>query len=272
MFRDVQRSIFEKLEAQSALPLSSRYLEIFMMALIVANVIVVVLETVPTLHVMFGEFFFVFDVVSVIIFTVEYILRLWTCVLDGRFSRPVLGRIQYAATPMAIIDLLAVLPFYIPMIIPIDLRFMRVLRLFRIFRVLKLGRYTEAMVTLERVVISKKEEIVATLFILLIVLLFTSSAMFYAEHEAQPEDFESIPQAMWWGIVTLATIGYGDVYPVTPLGKFIGGLVALVGIAVYALPAGILASGFAEEVARKKERGKKCPHCGMNLDDPPNKL
>jgi len=186
MFRDVQRSIFEKLETQSSLPLSSRYLEIFMMALIVANVAVVVLETVPSLYAQFGEIFFVFDVVSVIIFSIEYVLRLWTCVLDGQFSRPVLGRIRYAATPMAIVDLLAVLPFYLPMIIPIDLRFLRILRLFRIFRILKLGRYTEAMVTLERVVVSKKEDIVATLFILIIVLLFTSSVMFYAEHDAQP--------------------------------------------------------------------------------------
>jgi voltage-gated potassium channel len=248
---------------------ASHYFDVFMITLITLNVLVVSLETISGLHEHFLLFFGIFDGLSVAIFTVEYALRLWVITLWPKYRRPVLGRLHYMLTPLALVDLLAIAPFYIPFVIPvhlIDLRFLRILRLVRIFRILKLSRYSEAVKTLERVLYHKKEELAATFFILILLLIFCSSLMYVAEHEAQPDKFSSIPAAMWWGIITLATIGYGDVIPITLYGKIIGGFVAILGIAVFALPAGIFASGFAEELALKKLGcALVCPHCGQHL-------
>jgi len=242
-----------------------------MIVLIVLNVAVVVLETVPWLYHTYFWAFTTIDVVSFAVFTVEYILRLWVCTSNPAFTRPITGRIRYATTPMAVIDLLAIAPFYLPLLIPIDLRFLRILRLFRIIRILKLGRYSEAVKMFGTVLKKKKEQLVISLSILLMAIVLASSLMYYAENEAQPELFASIPHAMWWALVTLATVGYGDMYPITPLGKVIGGFVLIVGIAIFALPTAILAAGFFEESqkeSREEEFQKEvavCPACGHHF-------
>ena len=130
-----------------------------------------------------------------------------------------------------------------------------------------MGRYSDSIRLFEEVLVKKKEDIIVAFGILLMVLVIASSCMYYAEHEAQPEKFASIPHAMWWGIITLATIGYGDIYPITPLGQVIGGVVVVIGIGVFALPTAILASGFIEVIdVRKNNKGfVVCPHCGMPL-------
>jgi len=238
-----------------------------MSALIIVNVLVVILETVSSIHTQYLIEFRFIDDFSIIVFTIEYILRIWTCTLHKKYQNPVTGRLRYASTPLAIVDLLAFLPFYLPVFIPIDLRMLRELRLLRLIRVLKLGRYSESIKLFEEVLVRKKEDIIVALGILLMVLVIVSSCMYYAEHEAQPVKFASIPQAMWWGIVTLATIGYGDTYPITPLGQVIGGLVIVIGIGVFALPTAILASGFIEVIDYRKNQKDVvvCPHCGMPL-------
>ena len=203
------------------------------------------------------------------VFTVEYVLRLWTCTMHREFSRVVVGRARFALTPLALVDLIAILPFYLPMILPFDLRFIRILRLVRLLRLLKMGRYLESMRTLGRVFTSKKEELIIAISIVSILLVLASSVMYFLEYEAQPEAFSSIPAAMWWGVATLTTVGYGDVYPVTPLGKVLGGIIAITGIGIFALPAGILASGFAEEIQERRGKGRLCPHCGQDIDKAP---
>jgi voltage-gated potassium channel len=155
------------------------------------------------------------------------------------------------------------LPFYLPAVIPVDLRFLRILRLFRLIRVMKLGRYSDAMKMFHAVIAKTKEELLLALSILFIVLVLASSAMYYAEHDVQPEKFANIPDAMWWAVVTLATVGYGDIYPVTTLGKVIGGVVVVTGIAIFALPAAILSAGFIEEIQDKKT--VVCPKCGYRI-------
>lgn len=247
----------------------SKYFDPFIMALISLNVLAVVLETVDWLNASYGWLFRAFDMFSVAVFTVEYILRAWSCTENPRFRSPFSGRLRYLITPMAIIDLLAILPFYLPFVIP-DLRFIRALRLFRLFRILKLARYSDALKTFAEVLNLKKEELGVTLFATLIMLTVASSMVYEAENEVQPEAFANIPDAMWWGVVTLTTVGYGDIYPKTPLGKFIGSFVVIAGVGLFALPAGILASGFNEVLQRRKEKKRKkmiCPHCHRYIGD-----
>ena len=177
-----------------------------------------------------------------------------------------LGRIRFALQPLQIIDLLAILPFYLPFI-GIDLRFLRAVQLFRLFRLLKMGRYSQSLTTLTNVIKSKKEELSITLFAGFILLIIASSLIYLVENEAQPEAFHSIPNSMWWGVVTLTTVGYGDVYPKTALGKIIGACIALLGIGLFALPAGIIASGFASEIQKKETEIKVCPHCGKKISE-----
>jgi len=242
---------------------AARYFNYFMTVLIIANVLAVILETVDPLRTRYLSLFTVVDVVSISIFTVEYFIRVWICTLNPAYAHPVVGRLRYMVSVYAIIDLLAFLPFYIPAVIPVDLRFLRILRMFRFIRVLKLGRYSHAMQTFHTVVDKTKEELLLALSILFIVLVISSSAMYYAEHDVQPEKFDSIPDAMWWAVVTLATVGYGDIYPITPLGRFIGAVVVVTGIAIFALPAAILSAGFIEEIQDKKT--VICPKCGYRI-------
>ena len=232
----------------------SKLFDIFIMTLIALNVIAVILATVERLNLQYQYYFRIFEIFSVTIFTIEYLLRLWTCTINKNFRNSITGRIKYIFTPFAIIDLLAILPFYLPMIIPLDLRFIRAVRLFRLFRLFKIGRYSKAVVILKKLLKDKKEELVLVIFIAFILLIIFSSLMYFIEKEAQPEAFSSIPAAMWWGVTTLTTVGYGDIYPITTLGKIVGALIAFLGIGLFALPAGILGSGLVE-ATRKKEKG-----------------
>lgn len=187
----------------------------------------------------------------------EYTLRVWVCTFHLEFNKPITGRIKYILTPLALIDLLVLLPFYIPIFVHLDLRFLRLFRVFRIVLILKLGKFSEGLQRLIRVVYNKKEELFISLMLVFFLLIVSSSLIYYAECYVQPESFPSIISAMWWAVATLTTVGYGDVYPKTTLGKIIAGFVSLLGIGLFALPSGIIASGLVEEVRKKKE--KKTP-------------
>ncbi len=229
----------------------SRYFDVCLMTLIVANVIVVILESVEGLYLPYAHIFYAFDVFSVAVFTVEYILRLWTCTEDARYRGSVRGRLRYAVTPLALVDLFAVLPFFLPLLIPIDLRFIRIIRLLRIFRLFKLVRYSYALNLLRQAFSKEKEIIAVACFVLVILLVVASSLMFYIEHDAQPEAFSNIPATMWWAVATLTTVGYGDICPVTPLGKLLGSFIAILGIGMFAIPTGVLATAFIEELQKR---------------------
>ncbi|MFA6096706.1 MAG: ion transporter [Candidatus Paceibacterota bacterium] len=267
MYKETQKIIFEILEGTEASGPNGRAVTFFMTVLIFLNIIAVALETVEPFHFQYAELFNIFEIFSIIIFTLEYVLRLWTCDLRADFNEHVKNRLRYAMTPMAVADLLSVLPFYLPIFLTLDLRTIKVLRLLRLFRIAKLGRYSAVFKMFKEIIREKKEELFLSAFLIFIALVISSSLMYFIEHEAQPEKFSSIPAAMWWGIVTLATIGYGDVYPITPLGKFFGAIVALFGIGMFALPAGIFASGFIEQVQKNSETHKICPHCGKDIDE-----
>ncbi len=263
----IKKRIYEILEKALPGDVPSKIFDIFIMSLISLNVLAVILDTVPSISESFSQFFNYFEIFSIIIFSIEYLLRVWSCTLNDRFKMPIIGRLKYLLTPMTLIDLLAILPFYIPMIIPFDLRFLRAVRLFRLFRLFKMGRYSKALQTLYVVIKNKKEELLITIFSVLILLIIASSLMYYIENTRQPDSFSSIPSAMWWGVATLTTVGYGDVYPITPIGKILGALIALLGIGLFALPAGILASGFAEYIKNDTQTKIRCPHCGKEINN-----
>ncbi|MGZ7111912.1 MAG: ion transporter [Halobacteriota archaeon] len=231
-------------------------IEAFFVVLITLNVLIVIFETVASVKARYAELFVTIELVSLAIFSVEYVTRLWCCTADDRYKDPLKGRLLYVITPLALIDLVAILPTYLTwLILPIgvDFLFIRALRLFRVFRVFKLGHYHDSLQTIERVIRVKSGELFVVAFTAAIILIVASSAMYYVEFDAQPQTFADIPHAMWWGVETLTTIGYGDIVPVTPLGKVLGAVIALTGVALFALPAGILGSGFFEEVQRKRD-------------------
>ena len=250
----LKKRLYQILETAEKGDTLSRIFDVFIITLIITNVLAVVVGTVKSIQARFSTFLEWFEIVSVIIFTIEYLLRLWTCTISSQYQGAIKGRLRHIFSFYGLIDLLAILPFYLPMVMPVDLRFIRAFRLFRMFRILKIGRYGESMKILQDVLQKKKEELWVALFVVIILLMITSSLMYFVETNAQPDAFSSIPQAMWWGVATLTTVGYGDVYPITPLGKMLGAIIALLGIGVFGLPAGILASGLFETVQRKQSR------------------
>ena len=235
------------------------------MTLILLNVLAVAFETVDALYASYEAFFFGFELLSVTIFTVEYAGRIWSAVEAGEpYDRPIVGRLRFATRPLLVLDLIAILPFYIAIFAGVtDLRFLRALRLIRFLRLFRLVRYSESMQAFGRAFYLKRGQLIVAMTGNLILLVVASSLMYFAEHAAQPEAFPSIPGTMWWGIVTLTTVGYGDVTPVTPVGQLIGSVVAILGIGLFALPASIMASGFIQ--GSSYETGF-CPDCGHELD------
>lgn len=269
MKRITKRQIFEFIDPSHAYDDASRAFNIGMLALIFLNVMVVILETEEGLYIRYKDFFHAFDAISVAIFTVEYALRIWVCTENAKYADPISGRIRYALSASMLIDLISILPFYIP-IGGADLRIIRSIRLFRLFRLLKMGRYSQSLVKLGNVIRAKKEELTITLFSGGVLVIIASSLMYFLERDIQPEAFSSIPSAMWWAAITLTTVGYGDVYPKTALGKLIAAFIAVLGIGLFALPAGIIASGFASEIQNKEPEQKICPHCGKDVNLPPD--
>ncbi|MDW5564223.1 MAG: ion transporter [Methanomassiliicoccus sp.] len=222
-------------------------------ALIVISILSVVLESVQSIYSQYREYFVASEIIIVIIFTIEYALRLWSCTEDGRYQRPIVGRLRYASTIFAIIDLAAILPFYLPFFVAFDARFLRVLRLIRFIRVAKLARYSESAGLMTRVIRREKESLLFTFFLIIVLMVFASCLMFQAENEVQPEKFGSIPDTMWWAIATITTVGYGDVVPITPIGKVLGAFIAILGVGMVAMPAGIIVSGYIEEMKAEDE-------------------
>jgi voltage-gated potassium channel len=230
----------------------SRVIDLFLITLISLNVVAIILESVTTYANAFDAELRVFELISVAVFSVEYVARVWSApdLAGGRFSDDWRGRARYMLTPAAIIDLLAIAPFYLSMLFTIDLRFLRVVRLFRIF---KLTRYSSTMSMIFTVFREETSSFIGSFFLLFVMLILTSSGIYLIEQDVQPDKFGSIPAAMWWAMATLTTVGYGDVTPVTALGKFFGGCITIIGVGLVALPAGILASGFSEQMRRRRE-------------------
>jgi voltage-gated potassium channel len=248
--------VFEIVEVAGPHDPLSKAFDIFLIALILLNVVAIILESVPSLGAQYGVAFQRFDLFSVMIFSVEYVVRIWTAVERKESEYVRLSeskkRLLYARSPAAIVDLLAILPFYIDLLVSssIDLR---ILRAFRLLRIFKLTRYSQSMTLMLSAITDHIRSFIAAITILVIVMLLAASGMYVFEKDAQPEAFGSIPHAMWWAFATLTTVGYGDVTPITVWGKVFGAAITVVGIGMVALPAGILASAFSEQLRQREK-------------------
>ncbi len=231
--------------------LSARVVHELLVALIVINVAAVVLESVPSLQARHARLFFAIEIVSVVLFTAEYLVRLWIVPENPvYFGWPAAkARLRYFFSVPAMVDLIAIVPVYTAMFGDSELK---VFLLLRLLRFLKLARYSPGMRSLTNVLYQERKALFACLIILVGVALVAATCMHLAEQHAQPDKFGSIPEALWWAVITLTTVGYGDVYPVTLLGKAIAGLTAIVGLVMLALPVGLIATAFAEDIHRRE--------------------
>ena len=266
----IKRRVHELLEVGHHEDGLSRTVDTLVLLLIASNVTALVISTDRRIHDAAPGFFFWFEGVSFVIFALEYSLRLWACTAEPRFAHPIKGRLRYMLQPLMVADAIAVFSFFLIVIVPPDaglnLGILRALRL--VSRMGRLARYSPGIQALTLAISSRRNELLAVVSVVAALLVLASSLMFYVERTAQPDKFSSIPAAMWWSIITVTTVGYGDVAPITPLGRLLAGVIALLGIGIFALPAGILGSGFMEQVARRQEPSSSiCPHCGRDIEN-----
>jgi voltage-gated potassium channel len=260
----VKRRLYEILEREPAPFALARIVRAFILALILVSALGLILESVASIRLIAGPAFTIIELVTVAVFSAEYLVRLWTITENPRYAHPVRGRLRWAVSPLALLDLLAVLPFYLPFITA-DTRVLRLVRIFRLARVAKFGRYNRAAGLLVEAARERREQLTISAIFIGMLLVISSSLMYFAENEAQPEVFSSIPAAMWWAIVTLTTVGYGDTFPITAAGRILAAATAILGIAMLALPTAILTSAFMERLGRPEQPPQHCPHCGGKL-------
>ena len=252
-YEEIQVNVLRILEPATLGDRTSRIWDISLFSLVVLNLIAVALESVPTFQRNYGNWLYNFELFSVIVFSFEYIARVWSAPAKREIdltNSPLKARVRYIFSFYGLIDLVAILPFYIQAFFPgLDLRVLRALRLLRI---LKLNHYNSALDDLFGAIVEEKKSFMTTLYIFSVAFVLSSSLIYYAEHKVQPEAFRSIPDAMYWSIITLTTVGYGDVSPITVFGKSIAAITAIFGVVVVALLTGIVANAFNAQMERRK--------------------
>jgi voltage-gated potassium channel len=247
----LRQSTYAVLEEGQIESVASRVVEGLLITLIIANVVAVALETVPYIYSRYGHFFHMFETFSVGAYTTEYVIRLWSSIEDPRIAvrGPVRGRIAFALRPLMIVDFLAFAPNYLTFVFPLDLR---VLRIFRLLRLVKLARYSQALPALLGVLYTERSALFASFILTLCVMCVSGALMQLTEGAIQPKSFGTMPDAMYWAITTLTTVGYGDEVPITAVGKLIAGVTMVTGLLLFALPIGILANGFVSDLHRRQ--------------------
>ena len=251
-----------------------KVINIFIVVLIILNIVAVMLETIQPIYTKYKDFFYYFDWISVAIFTVEYVLRVWSCNHEEKYKHSFWGRLKYMVSPGALVDLMAILPSYLHAFIGLDLRILRMLRLMRFFRLFRLTAYTKPAHMINNVFRKRKNELALSFILAIFLIIIASCVMYFAEHQfplnIKEGKFQSIPQTIWWAVVSLTTTGYGDMVPQTDIGKVLASIIMLTGVAFFALPAGIITAGFIDEFRLNRiKKTQRCPHCGepFELDD-----
>lgn len=267
MYNAVKYKVHSLLHPETGNTKWDKILNAFIIILILLNVIAVSLETVQSIHEPYAAYFSIFDTVSVIIFTIEYIFRVWSINHDPKYGHSLKGRLRYMVSTEALIDLLAILPFYVHVIVGLDLRMLRVLRLLRFLRLFRLTSYMKSTKLVKNVFKSRANDLKLSMVLISILIILASCLVYFAEHNSQPKVFTSIPATFWWAVITVTSVGYGDMIPITFLGKLLTAIITLSGLAIFALPAGIVTAGFLEEMRKSKHpKNQVCPHCGEPLD------
>ena len=265
-YKAFKKRVFEIISKAEDGDLASSIFDWSIMLLIAISIISIILESFSSIYSKWHSTFQIFEYISVVVFTVEYILRIWTADLLYPDSKH--PRLKYIFSFMAIIDLLAILPFYLPFI-SADLRFLRMMRLFRLFRLLrvfKLGRYFEALQIIMRVIKTSGPQLIMSVALCFFVMLFSAIIMYTVENPVQPEQFPNVVSSLWWAMCTLTTVGYGDVYPITAVGKFFASVISLVGIGIIAIPTGIIAAGFNHAIDKTQEDKDEKEIITQNMD------
>lgn len=248
-----KRRVLEVLNRSSGQDRFSRWCDHFLATLILLNLVAVSLESIDSLSQKYSDLFLIFELFSVTIFGVEYILRIWAMSANeaSKFKTATGRRLEYIFSFTGLIDLIAILPSLLPLFLgEVDLRWLRVLRLVRL---LKISHYSSALEDLFSAIKAEKSAFGAALYLFCIALFVSSSLMYIAENTIQPEHFSSIPTTMWWSLITLTTVGYGDVSPITPIGKVVGAFTAIMGVCVVALLTGIVATAFANQISKRHD-------------------
>ena len=267
MYQKIKKQVYILLHPQQGTSKWDKIINGFLVTLILLNLIAVMLETERPIYDRYARFFDAFDRFSVAVFTIEYLLRFWSASHDHKYKHWFTGRIKYFFSWESLVDLAAIVPFYLHAIFVFDLRVLRLLRLARLLRIFRLTSYMRSTKMIADIFKNRANELLLSLILTSSLIIIAACIMYFAEHNAQPDKFKSIPDTLYWSVVTLTTTGYGDMVPVTGFGKLLTGLIMIIGVAFFALPAGIITAGFLEEF-RKQKRGRtmRCPHCGKPLD------
>jgi hypothetical protein len=249
------RKLRQKVDAlMNDTPTSGRLhhqLDLILIIFIIASVIAVFLETIPSVHEPLRVEFYWFDTIAIAVFTIEYLLRLYAAPEQMPHESSLFGRFSFVKKPSSLIDLIAIAPFYLQFLIAVDLRFVRILRVLRVF---KLTRYNSALTTFAMVLKREKRAFSAAMFITVLITVLSGAIVYEFEHPVQPDKFDTMPRAMYWAVITLASVGYGDISPVTPIGQAFTMVLAILGIGIVALPAGILGSAFSDQLHQQREQ------------------
>ena len=258
-YKRIKRLVFEVIQSSAAASprtrIASSIFDGVIMTLIVFSVLSVFICTFTIPDWLFRILIRI-EFVSIIVFTVEYALRIWTANLLFPELNPVRARIRYILSPMAIIDLISILPVLLPILHTYNLVGFRVFRLVRLLRIFKLNRYSDALAAIGEVFRSKAQQMIASIFFVFMILILASLLIYYAEHDAQPEQFGNAFSGLWWSVATLTTVGYGDIYPITPIGRILGAIIAILGIGMVAVPTSILSAGFMEMIEKQSGKDK----------------
>ena len=274
---DLRKAIFDIVQPSAGGNVASTVFDFAITFLVLLSIVCVFVSTFD-LPAPWGDFLQAVETVASIAFTVEYLMRLFTAdfLYKGERLSKLRAAARYARSGMAIVDLVAILPFYLPMVFPCNLLVLRIFRLMRLLRVFKLNRYFESLAAIGQVIRSKARELVGSIFFVALMLVISSLIIYSVEHDAQPGAFKNAFSGLWWAVATLTTVGYGDIYPITVLGRVFGAVIAILGIGMVAIPTGIISSGLVEQMTKRNQKDKEnekhtgftfCPYCGRKITD-----